>query len=64
MVEIVAVGQSILECKSLVEIENICTMCKNPATVVASHSSLLEEIQSDNTENSTEVPKEFNMNHQ
>lgn len=24
---------------------------------------LLEEIQSDNTENSTVVPKEFNMNH-
>lgn len=49
--EIVAVVHSILECSSLEERQNICTVCKIPATMVAIHSSLLEEIQSDNTEN-------------
>lgn len=42
VVKIVAVVQRILECSSLEEIQNICAACKNPATVVAVHSSLLE----------------------
>lgn len=37
---------------SLEEIRNTCVVCKNPATVVAIHNSLWEEIQSDNIENS------------
>lgn len=65
MAETVAVVQSILECSSSEEIQNICSMCKIPATMVAIHSSILDKIQSDKTENSEQwsCKEEFNVYH-
>lgn len=52
MVEIVAGVESILDYSGLENIQNTCIVCRISATIVAIHSLLLEEIQSDNKENS------------